>query len=288
MNLLSAAIEIGDLPRLKHVDLDALWADLSLRPVNDMVPGLDVFMRRYDEWVEKIRVLGLDGGLLADYRVLPGLDRLLEFIYGRMGWARPEVYVISDLGRKGVDQWSAVSVVSHRNPVILLGSSLVETMTETELAFVVGHETGHLLGCSTQWRREISLSFLIRQLSDGNRNRDCDRMFPGSRWRRIYRQIMENCRVVETRCDRLGLMMCGSVEKAAGALLLNALKNPGLARRVNVAGYLSVHCPLLATAPAAGPITVNAGHPFLPQRIKSLFDFVNSGRYRTLADEFSA
>lgn len=287
MNVLSRQIETGSLPRLGHIDLATLWKDLPLLPMGNSLPDLSVYEARHDEWTDKIRIMGLDGGLLVDYRILPGLDRLLEYLYGQAGWARPEVYVVSDLGRKGVDPWSAVSVVSHHCPVILLGSSLVDTMTEVELAFVVGHETGHLLSYSGQWRKEMSLSFLIRQLADSNSLSELDELFPGNGWRRIYREVMENCRIMETRCDRLGLLMCGELAGASAALLLVALKSPGLARSVDVASYLVVHYPLLATAPAAGPISVNAGHPFVPQRIQAMSDFVNGGQCRALAAEFA-
>ena len=288
MNALSNQINTGDLPRLGRIDLTALWEDIPLRSVvHSFPPELSAFEARHDEWTEKIRIMGLDGGLLVDYRILPGLDRLVESLYGPAGWARPEVYVVSDLGRKGIDSWSAISVVSKRQPVILLGSSLVETMTEVELAFVVGHETGHLLSYTGRWCQEMSLSFLIRHLGDNNQIQELDNLCPGSDWRQLYRAVMENCRVMETRCDRLGLLMCGSLDAAAVALLLVALKNPILARNVNVTSYMSVHYPLLATAPAAGPISVNAGHPFVPQRIRAMSDFVQSGQCRALTATFA-
>jgi Zn-dependent protease with chaperone function len=102
---------------------------------------------------------------------------------------------------------------------------------------------------------------------------------PDQSWREIYGTVMSNSRNMETRCDRLGLLLCGDWKSGASALLTVALKSVRLARAVDPDRYLSVQYPLLATAPALGPITVNAGHPFVPFRVRSLLDFVNSGRY---------
>jgi Zn-dependent protease with chaperone function len=284
---LAKTIDTSKLPRLGRIDLSALWDDMQLRPTPDMVPGLDLYEARHDEWTEKIRLMGLDGGLMVDYRILPGLDALLGYLFGQAGWARPEVYVVSDLGRKGVDSWSAVSVVSNRCPVILLGTSLAESLSEVELAFVIGHETGHLLSYNGQWRKELSLSFLIRELAEANSMEKLSELFPDNRWRVLYQAVMENCRIMESRCDRLGLLMCGDWRKASGALLTVALKNPVLGRGVNLDNYLAVHYPQLTTSPAMGPISVNAGHPFIPQRIRAIHDFVQSGKCEAFAAEYA-
>ncbi|MBN2202411.1 M48 family metalloprotease [bacterium] len=286
MDLTSKDICIESLPRLGAIDLNQLWESVPLTPVEARVPGLDRYEARHDEWTEKIRIMGLDGGLLVDYRLLPGLDRLFEYLYSQSGWARPEVYIVSDMGRRGIDSWSAVSVVSQKRPIMLLGTRLVESLSEVELAFVIGHETGHLLSYTSEWSRDMSLGFLIRDLVDNNQQETLERVLPGRKWMNVYRQVMANCRSMEIRCDRMGLLMCGDWKQAASALLSVALKSAVLARRVDLEKYLSVQYPLLATAPVAGPISMNAGHPFVPYRINALMDFVRAGHFQSSLRRF--
>jgi Zn-dependent protease with chaperone function len=286
LKLISKDIDTKSLPRLGAIDLHHLWDTVPLAPIQAQVPGLDRYESRHDEWTEKIRIIGLDGGLLVDYRLLPGLDRLFEYLYSQSGWARPEVYVVSDLGRKGIDSWSAVSVVSQKRPIMLLGTRLVENLNEIELAFVIGHETGHLLSYTSEWCREMSLGFLIRDLVDTNQENVLNRIIPGQEWKNVYRQVMANCRSMEIRCDRIGLLMCGDWKQAASALLSVALKSVDLARSVDLEKYLSVQYPLLVTAPVAGPINMNAGHPFIPCRINALLDFVREGHFESSLKRF--
>ncbi|MBN1894608.1 M48 family metalloprotease [bacterium] len=287
MKVISRDIRTESLPRLGTIDLAQLWESIPLTRIAADLPGLDRYEARHDEWTEKIRIIGLDGGLLVDYRLLPGLDRLFEYLYSQAGWARPEVYVVSDLGRKGVDAWSAISVVSNRRPIMLLGTQLVENLNEVELAFVIGHETGHLLGYSSEWRRDMSMGFLIRDLIDSDQEDVLNRMGPGKDWRSLYRQVMGNCQRMESRCDRIGLLMCGDWKQAATALLSVALKSADLARSIDLEKYLAVQVPLLVTAPVAGPINMNAGHPFIPFRINALLDFVKSGHFDSFLKRFA-
>lgn len=279
MDLLSNHASIDQLPKLGSIDVNRLWESIPMLPINCNSPMLDRYMERHDAWTEKIRLMGLDGGLLVDFRVLPALDKLVQYLYSQSGWTRPEIYVVSDMGRKGIDSWSAVSVVSDKRPVILLGTQLVELLNESELAFIIGHETAHLIGYNNDWRKDMSLSFLIRELVETNRHTELHHIVPGIQWQTAYLQIMANCRAMEMRCDRLGLLLCGDFNAASRSLLAVTLKSEKLARSVDLHSYLAVQEPLLATSPVAGPISVNAGHPFLPFRIKSLLEFVQSGSF---------
>jgi len=278
MDIFSPQIDFSALPHLGFIDVNQLWQDIAVKPIQCSSSLLSMYRQRHDEWTEKIRVIGLDGGLLVDYRVVPGLDRLVSYIHSQTGWARPEVYVVSDIGRKGVDSWSAVSVVSRKRPVILLGVDLVNTLDEVELAFVIAHETGHLLNYTGANQDGVTLSFLIKEFVETGRENELEQIIPEYRWQDIYRKIMSNCRHVETRCDRLGLLICGNYEKSASALLTATLKHPSIAKSVNIEQYLTVQTPLLETSPEASPINVNIGHPYLPYRIKYLKDFITTGQ----------
>jgi|GEM_PF-2354517 len=277
MNPIAPDIQLALLPRLGYIDTNRLWDSIPMAPIHCDFPLLDYYIERHERWTEKIRIIGLDSGILVDYRLMPGLDRLVDHLCGQCGWARPEVFVVSDIGRKGVDGWSAVSVVSRSAPIILLGTHLVEALGEVQLAFVIGHEIGHLFSYTDEWYRQTSMSFLIREHIEGNQTNVLQQIDSTRDWEGTYNAIMYNARAVEIRCDRLGLLMCGSIEDAARALLTGVLKSPDLAKRLNLYQYLLVQLPLLSGSPAAGPFSVNAGHPFVPYRLKSMADFVNDG-----------
>jgi Zn-dependent protease with chaperone function len=278
MDIFSTNLRWPNLPRLGCIDTAKLWQDLRMDPVEYHFPLLDVYCERHDEWTDKIRVMGLDGGIMVDYRTLPGLDRLFNYIYNQAGWMRPEIYVVSDLGRKGIGPWAALSVVSRSNPIMLLGKDLVAQLDEIELTFVIGHETAYIMGYTDEWRKDMSLSHLIREFAESRRLAELEKMSPDTDWRALYRQLMRNSRTMEMRCDRLGMLICGDYQKAATALIAVTLKSHQLAKRVHLENYLAVQRAVLCEAPAAGPISMNNGHPFLPDRILSLSEFNQSGQ----------
>lgn len=271
------SLDLSVLPALRTLDTAQLWTDIPKSKVSCDHPLLDHYLERHDLWTEKIRLVGLDAGVLVDYRLLPGLDRLVDRLYGQLGWTRPDIFVVSETGRKGVDGWSAVSVMSQTRPMVLLGTQLVEALDPLELAFVIGHEAGHLVGYDDDWRREMSLSFLIREQVEGDRKDVLESLDPGRNWTQTYQQVMANARAAETRCDRLGLVLCGDLQKAATAMLTVVLRSPLVARGISLDRYLGVQLPLLSGSPAAHPISVHAGHPFVPYRLQSLRSFVQGG-----------
>ncbi|MFH1463069.1 MAG: M48 family metalloprotease [Pseudomonadota bacterium] len=282
-----AALDLTCLPSVGAIDTSVLWTDIPVTRISCAEGALlDVYLDRHDRWTEKVRLVGLDGGVLADHRLLPGLARLADRLCDRAGWRRPDVFVVSDIGRRGIDGWSAVSVMSEGVPLILLGSQLVEALDTQGLAFVIGHELGHLVGYTPEWRREMSLSFLIRECMEGDRS-EALRLFDARRdWTATYRQVMANARAMETRCDRLGLVLCGDLRKAANAMLTVTLRSAALARGVDLDRYLAVQLPLLSRSPEAHPLSMNAGHPFVPYRLQSLASFTKSGGLAWALDTF--
>jgi Zn-dependent protease with chaperone function len=269
--------DLSALPLLGRIDTARLWQSLPLEEIEVSLPPIEQYLDRHDRWTEKIRLIGLDAGVLVDYRLLPGLDRLVDRLYGQSGWARPEVFVVSDIGRKGIDSWSAVAVLSGSQPVIILGTKLVERLDVQELAFVVGHEAGHLLGYTPAWRRQMSQSFLVREAFEKGEHDKLRRLAPGVDLVRLYQRLLANSRVMEDRCDRLGLLVCGDIRKAASALLSVTLRSTRLGRNISMERYLSVQLPILANSPMAHPISMNAGHPFVPHRLERMAAFSTSG-----------
>jgi len=86
------------------------------------------------------------------------------------------------------------------------------------------------------------LSFLMWEFVESNRNGELEAMAPEFPWRELYLEIMANCRAMEVRYDRLGLLRCGDFRKAVHALVVIAFKNAKLPRRVNLQNTCLFRC----------------------------------------------
>jgi len=139
-------------------------------------------------------------------QTLPGVERAVEKACRHLSVPRHKVhaFVSPETGR------NAICMMSADEPMIIFGSSLVELMSEDELACIAGHEIGHFL---------LPEAFF---LSD-----------PSSPEGRIH------CRAAEITMDRIGLVACGDLRAACNAemKLMSGLKEPHL--RMDVSAFLN-------------------------------------------------
>ena len=278
MNLFDTNSASFHLPILGAINTEQLWQDIHLQPICMNFKLLCYYVARHDAWTGKLRRIELDRGLLVRPGTLLALDVLLEHLCVQARWGNPEIYVVADIGRKGIHSWCAVSVVrvvSNSKPIILLGVELVKHFDVQEFAFVIGHETGHLPSYNNQWRDDISLNFLVQELYESNRIDELNEIQSNVSWKDGFQRIMLNARAIESRCELLGFLVCGSIHKAGTTLLSATLKNRKNAQQIERSNYFSVHVPMLSASPVLGSFSVNAGHPFVPYRINALAKFVN-------------
>jgi hypothetical protein len=139
-------------------------------------------------------------------QTLPGVERAVEKACRHLSVPRHKVhaFVSPETGR------NAICMMSADEPMIIFGSSLVELMSEDELACIAGHEIGHFL---------LPEAFF---LSD-----------PSSPEGRIH------CRAAEITMDRIGLVACGDLRAACNAemKIMSGLKEPHL--RMDVSAFLN-------------------------------------------------
>lgn len=86
--------------------------------------------------MEKRKLLG--DAVKVDKNQLNSIYELVEYSSRVLNIAIPEVYVKYD------PQFNAYTYGTNDDNVIVLNSSLVDTFTQDELLFVIGHEMGHI------------------------------------------------------------------------------------------------------------------------------------------------
>jgi len=164
-------------------------------------------------------------------------------------------------GRRGLNAYA----FGLANPkTVVLFAELVEVMDAEELAFIIGHELGHVqLGHTT-------LNTLVGGLAG----------IPGdARLSFVLRAIFRSWnRACEYSADRAGLLACGNVNKAVSALLKVA--SQGEARTST--DLSRVYQQLEARESHVGGEVAEffQTHPLTFKRIRKLRGFAKSGAYR--------
>lgn len=123
----------------------------------------------------------------------PELNRMIENFSGRLGIERPEVYLMQD------SMWNAFAArLGNRRVVVLLSGAVDSLLLDGEdddLAFLVGHELGHIAAGHLEWKhRLLRLGAWVPWVAP---------------WHR---------RCMELTCDRIAIACCGD-----GAIALRGL-----------------------------------------------------------------
>jgi tellurite resistance protein len=211
----------------------------------------------------------LTGALRLTKGIAPDAYRSLAACREVLGYERPvELYVKPD---PMVQAFCARSV---SGPIIIgISSRLLETFSDAELRFVIGHELGHAVFDhfaipmpATATLEDVGGKFVSRPVS-----------------LKLYLW----CRAAEVTADRAGVVCAGAVEPAANALLKIA---SGLGTDVikpDLAAFVS-QIDALHAAPAAcaderneeGVLDCFDTHPYSPLRVRALLAFARSQAFQ--------
>jgi tellurite resistance protein len=216
----------------------------------------------------------LTRGLRLTRGVAPALHAALASCRELLGFDEPvELYVVPD------SSYQAFCAQSLAGPIMVgFGSRLLETFSEVELKFVLGHELGHALfdhfGIpmpATATLEDVGGRFVTRP---------------------VQLKLYLWCRAAEVSADRTGLVCAGDVEAGARALLKIASGLTTEVVRPDLAAFTAQVDALLA-APAAcaeerheeDTLDCFDTHPYSPVRVRALLAFSRSRPFHAARGE---
>lgn len=207
----------------------------------------------------------LTGALRLTRGMAPEPHRSLAACREILGWDRPvELYVKPD------PMVQAFCTRSVSGPMIIgLSSRMLETFTDAELRFVIGHELGHAVFDhfaipmpATATLADVGGKFVSRP---------------------VQLKLYLWCRAAEVTADRAGMVCAGSVEPAAHALLKIASGLGAGVIKPDLAAFTSQVDALHATPAACADerdedfvLDCFDTHPYSPLRVRALLAFARS------------
>ncbi|MDQ2730767.1 MAG: M48 family metallopeptidase [Armatimonadota bacterium] len=253
----------------------AVPVDDDVRRTLSLIP----FGRRIDDLLEKMIQFQLGPTLHNAVRIsprqFPELYRVVDRCANRLGIAVPRVMVVPDV------RMNAYTVGTNDNHFIMLTSAMVEKCNDTELAFLLGHECGHI-HC-----QHLTYLALARLLAEWSSNfiqfappilLQPLRMLlqvPLSAWQRK----------AELTCDRAGLLCSGDLTGSLRALAKHVVQAPELARKLDLDEYLSQLEAATEESTLSKLPEYLAAFPFIPKRMAALKLFARSEVYYEFTHE---
>lgn len=192
--------------------------------------------------------------------LIPELYRVLDAALSRLGVSHVvHGYVYNDPSI----QAQCVHIGGTEKSAVMLSSGLVNLMADAEIAFVIGHELGHMLFDHHLYPRANDSS------TDGERL-----------------NFLALQRAAEISSDRIGLIASGSIDAAFRAILKTGTGLSNVHLRFNLTAFLDQ---LRSLNELGGSATgIGASHPNLGARMKALLWFEMSDLGRELLGETNA
>jgi Zn-dependent protease with chaperone function len=216
-------------------------------------------MHKLSEPVFRAQLLG--GAVRVGPAQFADLHALVEECAAVLNLPAPEVYVVNS------PSFNAMTFGVER-PFIILHSSLVDAFGAGELAYIIGHELGHI---KSEHVLYLNAAWFLAQGAAAYFGRII--LIPA-------RMALDAwMRKAELTADRAGLLACQDLEQATLALIKLALGSRALLSRINLEEYLRQSEEL---GRGYGPLAeLFETHPFIANRIRELHEF-NQGLYQEL------
>ncbi len=173
----------------------------------------------------------------------------------------PALYVSPAIG-----ELNAHTLGTEEDAYIVVNGALVDHLTDDELAFVIGHECGHIHNSHVVFATALhyltaAAAFYVRWIVQ-------PAILALKAW----------ARRAEITCDRAGLLCVKDLNVATSALVKNALGSQRLYKELDVGEYLKQLDEAKRGIGRLGEFF--RSHPYLPKRIEALRIFADSAYYR--------
>jgi Zn-dependent protease with chaperone function len=259
--------ENGSSPALFSVDEYALSTD---RTACKALEGSQLLMTAV-EWLlshwDKLRRAELLGGAVrVGPGQIPSLDSIVKSESRFLGIQPPELFVLND------PTFNAYTFGTNDDHVVVIHSGLIDAYQLDELAFIIGHELGHIRS------RHVTYGTIAQLIAGG-----AVAFFSQALFFPLKITLDAWNRESEVTCDRAGYLLSGDEEASLRALLLLALGSRKLLPEVDLRAYVRQEEDLKDFYGTAKRWLVGSDHPFTVTRVRRLMEFACSERGKTLA-----
>ena len=208
----------------------------------------------------------------------PDLYKIFTRVVTRLGLSKvPPLY----LARGSINAFTG----GVEEPFVVLHAGAVSTLSPPELEFVIGHELGHIKFDHVLFhmiaRMAMTQGFILSP------NAILGQLLT----RGMQMMIMEWSQKAELSCDRAGLLACQDPSAAMRLLLRFAGAPEDRLEDFNIDAYLAQYETYRQAADGRiGKMFdgLNKSHPWIITRIRSLQEWIDSGKYAELLDRSPA
>lgn len=200
----------------------------------------------------------------------PEINEIVELCTAKLGIKKPYVIISGS-----IQEINAMTFGSDEEPYIAISSLLVKVTTKEQLAFVIGHECGHIAMGHMVYHMVASMAGQLSQFIP---------IIGPMIYSTFSLPLNAWSRRSEITADRAGLLCCGDCKTAQRALL--QLESAHLdASELDIDSYLENcdHFLKQGTLRKLGELL--AAHPIIPKRIEALSIFEKSKKYCLAADK---
>lgn len=207
----------------------------------------------------------LGQGVKVGPKQFPRLQNIAEHCASTLQVPVPQLYVVNS------PVVNAYTYGTDTESFIVLHSALVDHLSDKELEFVIGHETGHIQNKHVVYG--TTLQILTRSAE----------ALLGLFMQPAIVALQTWYRRAEITCDRAGLLCSKDLDAGVSSFMKLAIGSANLFREMDVEAYLEQ---LEESRESVGRyLEAFASHPYLPKRIQALRVFSESRLYREALGE---
>jgi len=268
--------------RLKGISKDAFITGPDLAALENIkkLPVLPQLIQKFNEHAldRVLYVHNTASAVRCGPEQFPTLDKLLQEACRTLDVKEPELYVRYNV----VDNASTAGV---ERPFIVLNSPIIDTLTDDELLYVIGHELGHIKCAHVLYQMIgvilIPLLRLIGSMTLG---------LGALAGQGVVAVFYEWMRQTEYTCDRAGLLVCQDPMIALSAQMKLGAGHTRLSGEMNVESFLQQARGYVDHKPEDGLAKAllflmykwQLTHPEIVHRAKAIDEWARTGAYQEI------